>query len=414
MKTPMISIVRTIGPCAPLAMGLVVSLLLLAQQYPVVGAQPSPLHPAGTHLRYHVTNLGPFTAAAINNRGQVLLNRQTIKSPAGNGLEYDPGPDSFTRQTYLWQGGHRSQIGPFSGFESADGVGIDGVFLNNAGQVIGDIQIYGVSEQAPPNATLDASYFPYLWQSGHFQRLDTPRRDQSLTFPGQGERLLNDRGQVVLVTIDNGSSDSLAFPGGNVILWDHGRQQELGQPYPSGSSMVNALNNRGLIVGQDRSETSSGHAFCWQILGRGRGAGGHKRLQGRDLGTLGGRMSAAYDINDAGWIVGLSDTKENSTGRFEEHACLWHNGRVQDLGTLPGQTYSGAAAINSRGQIVGQSGSRAFLYQAGRMRDLNDLIPAGAGWVLTKAIALNDQGQIVGDGTFHGRAVSFLLTPTRN
>ena len=38
------------------------------------------------------------------------------------------------------------------------------------------------------------------------------------------------------------------------------------------------------------------------------------------------------------------------------HAFLWENGVTTDLGVLPGDEDSGAAAINNAGQIVGSSG----------------------------------------------------------
>ncbi|HEY3701676.1 MAG TPA: hypothetical protein VGL32_05420, partial [Acidimicrobiales bacterium] len=46
------------------------------------------------------------------------------------------------------------------------------------------------------------------------------------------------------------------------------------------------------------------------------------------------------------------------------------------------------------------------------MTDLNSLIPAGSGWVLDQARAINDAGQIVGWGTINGHEHAFLLTPT--
>jgi probable HAF family extracellular repeat protein len=53
-----------------------------------------------------------------------------------------------------------------------------------------------------------------------------------------------------------------------------------------------------------------------------------------DLGTLGGKDSLANEINDAGQIVGWSNTTpdENSAS----HAVLWENGESdpKDLGTL--------------------------------------------------------------------------------
>jgi hypothetical protein len=45
------------------------------------------------------------------------------------------------------------------------------------------------------------------------------------------------------------------------------------------------------------------------------------------------------------------------------------------------------------------------------MRDLNDLIPAGSGWELETARGINDNGWIVGEGTFNGEHRMFLLTP---
>ena len=45
------------------------------------------------------------------------------------------------------------------------------------------------------------------------------------------------------------------------------------------------------------------------------------------------------------------------------------------------------------------------------MEDLNDLIPAGSGWVLVEARGINYRGQIVGTGSINGHAHAFLLTP---
>jgi probable HAF family extracellular repeat protein len=46
------------------------------------------------------------------------------------------------------------------------------------------------------------------------------------------------------------------------------------------------------------------------------------------------------------------------------------------------------------------------------MRDLNGLVPAGSGWVLTEARAINDNGSIVGFGINpSGATHAFLLTP---
>ena len=58
-----------------------------------------------------------------------------------------------------------------------------------------------------------------------------------------------------------------------------------------------------------------------------------------DLGTLDGTETEAHLINNRGQVVGHSGS----------HAFLWEKGVMTDLGTLPGGDYSFAYAINERG-----------------------------------------------------------------
>jgi probable HAF family extracellular repeat protein len=97
------------------------------------------------------------------------------------------------------------------------------------------------------------------------------------------------------------------------------------------------------------------------------------------------------------------------------HAFLYEDGQMKDLGTLGGTTMSIANAINDSGQVVGTSGSRAFLYQNEEMIDLgNRLHPDNNGniWNLYSVSGINNEGRIVGAGRSSGgddRAL--LLTP---
>jgi hypothetical protein len=43
------------------------------------------------------------------------------------------------------------------------------------------------------------------------------------------------------------------------------------------------------------------------------------------------------------------------------------------------------------------------------MTDLNSLLPANSGWILSNATGINDSGQIVGVGTYNGQTQAFLL-----
>lgn len=134
-----------------------------------------------------------------------------------------------------------------------------------------------------------------------------------------------------------------------------------------------------------------------------------------DLGTLGGNGSEARGINDLGQIVGYAGRPDGVT-----HAFLRENGVMQDLGDLSvaEEVTSWARGINADGVVVGfsqvsaGSGFEAFVWEAGVMRNLNDLIPAGSGWALEQAAAINGSGQIVGEGTApNGEQRGFILTP---
>ena len=83
--------------------------------------------------------------------------------------------------------------------------------------------------------------------------------------------------------------------------------------------------------------------------------GGARELSITDLGTLRpGGFSVALGINARGQVVGES----NMAGLSGNHAFLWEDGRMTDLGTLGTSEifkHSEANGINARGQVVGQS-----------------------------------------------------------
>jgi probable HAF family extracellular repeat protein len=112
----------------------------------------------------------------------------------------------------------------------------------------------------------------------------------------------------------------------------------------------------------------------------------------RDLGTLGGTVTAAGDVNALGQVVGFS-----MTGEGYLHAFLWDRGTMTDLGTLGGEA-SYATAINDAGTVVGFSqishsrNSHAFIWRRGvGMKDLGTL-----GGEQSFAADVNDAGLVVG------------------
>ena len=118
-----------------------------------------------------------------------------------------------------------------------------------------------------------------------------------------------------------------------------------------------------------------------------------------DLGTLGGSYSSARAINSAGQVVGNSGMPggDPEDGLPNAHAFLWENGVMTDLGTLGGG-YSSAEDINDAGQVVGFSTTSSgvthgFLWDKGVMTDLGAL----SGDVsVSDAMGINPLGQVVG------------------
>lgn len=110
-------------------------------------------------------------------------------------------------------------------------------------------------------------------------------------------------------------------------------------------------------------------------------------------------------------IVGYSSKSSQQVA-----AVRWSSGTISTLGQLPGGPWSIAEDVNSAGVVVGGAKdsagvSRAVRWSGGSIVDLNTEIPAGSGWQLQSAAAINDNGWIVGSGVYNGVDRGFLLIP---
>jgi probable HAF family extracellular repeat protein len=144
-----------------------------------------------------------------------------------------------------------------------------------------------------------------------------------------------------------------------------------------------------------------------------------------DLGSLGGGLTSAYGINNNGQITGVSETtKKFKVMCFDptlkppcfvddQHAFLWSNGVMRDLGSLGGSESVGQA-INNSGEVAGWSyigdgnsedggTTHAFTHLNGQMTDLGTLLPGG----VSRASAINDSGAVAGASTPVGSGSPF-------
>jgi probable HAF family extracellular repeat protein len=184
------------------------------------------------------------------------------------------------------------------------------------------------------------------------------------------------------------------------------------------TSAATSINDRGVAVGisgdcdQAVGRFSAKHAVLWERNGRVR--------QLPDLG--GGAWQTPMDINNRGEVVGFGDGPEGIPGDLLSRAWYWRPGasRVRDLGTLEGNTSAQAFAINDRGQAVGISfggtgGTNAFLWENGRLKNLNHLVNIAPD-VLLSAQDINDDGEITGrvQDAATGQVLSFVAKPIRH
>ena len=132
-----------------------------------------------------------------------------------------------------------------------------------------------------------------------------------------------------------------------------------------------------------------------------------------DIGTLGGTSGGASYINGSGAVVGGSTL----AGDVTTHAFLWHHGRMSDLGTLGGNyTVAYAQWINDEGLVAGGTCTvdwypcHAVLWYKGTVTDLGTL--PGAMLDYSWAQSVNNRGQVAGSAiTATGEQHAVLWTP---
>jgi probable HAF family extracellular repeat protein len=313
--------------------------------------------------------------------------------------------------------GHFIKLGLCQTYSVIDLGNLDGPYINSPyGYAIGDTSASAINTKGQiVGVTVDpvSGYdHAFLYSGGVMKDLGTIAGDHN-----SYATAINDSGQVVGNSIVSYASGSQ-----NAFLYSDGLMQNLTVWLGTGYNEADGINDSGHVAG-----ASNGNPYLY--------SNGSVVY----LGSLGGGGGVGLGIDSSDQVIGWSYLASTY-----QHAFLYMNSSMQDLGTIPG-IGSGdhtvvASAINASGQIVGTdyadytlngflyidgvmqslgtdvrpkgindhgeivgwfapgSISHAFVYLNNSLYDLNNLIPANSSWVLNDAEGVNDSGQIVCNG----------------
>jgi len=392
-----------------------------------VGASASP------HQQYRVVILpvdggadsiepGYLFYAPLNDRGTVAVSGDTATPGALNGYTWTAGRQTdlqplpplgdFSASNFLYvnwinlwgvSAGFATRTDSDTGASvdnaviwTPDGTVLDlvgksnteshAVWINDLGEVSG-----WIASTTPDPCSFGTSLAQtegVIWQFGVMRRLGSLGGTDSY-----GE-FINDLGQVSgHAQTSTALNANTGCPPFDPFIWEDGIIKDINPGNFGGAEGgTNYLSNGGDAVGfgTQAGEIVS-HAFLWHK---------GKTVDLSAMGTLGGALNTATNVNDLAHVVGLNSTADNSA----ELAVLWRNGQFTNLSSLSGDDCSEPFRINNADQIVGASfscetgASHAFIWEHGQMLDLDTLIPSAAGIQLQFANWINDEGVIAAQG----------------
>ena len=361
---------------------------------------------------YTVTDLGTLSGNASwaygVNDSAIAVGRSHLSSG---------GPEAFR-----WEDGTISSLGKIWWTDGGKALGI-----SDTGMIVGSAAVGTGDNRAA-----------YALPGGSWQRLEDRLPAGSGWVLREAHDIVED-GTITGWGVYNGANRAFKMD------FDSGAISNLGTPGSLGVSYGKSIAQGGdqtLIVGDSGG---TGRGFFWSTM-----------TGMVDLGSIGGvgGYTAATDVSDliqmgetyyiggnvVGWAGSGFANKHHAFVIYpRNHLSLgmpddWYldldddgkNDLMLDIGTLAEDDFhhsSEALAMGDYGTIVGKSehdGSDglyhafvSFGFSSGdglALHDLNDMIPAGSGWILQEATDVNNHGQIVGTGLYNGQTRGFILT----
>lgn len=312
--------------------------------------------------------IGALALTSLSSHAASWYQAQVIESPTGHGFVHayalndngwvvGYGNFNGNNEAFLWRDGAAQALGqlPNSSYGGAYGI-------NQVGQIVGSS-----GSQAA------------IWQQGSVQALPG-------NAPNANGYAINNAGTIV------GSADSRA------VIWQNGQMQQLPTLASLTSSIALDISETGFVVGSGYTSAYTSNAWRWQ----------DGQLEQLNHGSA--RGAGATSVNDQGSAAGFVELGGNL-----DQASRWDGDALTLLDQLSGVNSARAYGINNTGLVVGTSfsgpGSRATLWEGSTAFDLTKRLSNGQEWDLWQAMDINNNGQIVGWGTYQGRYVSYLLTP---
>lgn len=337
----------------------------------------------GQAQTYSITDLGRLPgsmssyAYGINDNGDVA--GWSCSNTVGTG--------------FVWSNGTLKSIGWVPG-----GVPGSGLFAVNK-------QGWGVGVGDPKNAQTNG----ILWRNNALLEFDT---SASNLFP----HYITDTGVIVGDYTKGGSSGTTtpAFWTEDPSKPGRFRRTDL-VPVPGDTAHAEGANQSLIIVGSTQNQWQGTRGCLWN------NDGNHTAVV---LAPAPGDQTAeAEGVNDLGVACGFS-----WYGVYRTNPVIWsadpsHTPTI--LPVLPGTTHAWARGINNLGQVIGNggdvsgaggtgatTGATPVIWLNGQIYVLQSLLDSsGAGWKITDATAINNAGQIAGNGVHNGVASAFIMTP---
>lgn len=399
MKIGKISILTTLillmSMVGPIVSGAIVNASTALSQG---DKQPSADKVKNLSASYQIVDLGTLGgtqsfALDVNNNRQVTGNSLVTS---------DPGSTGSLLRAYLWMSASMTNLGPLPG--AGANRFARGYAVNDSGTVVGEF-----------NNDVSRAF---VYSGGTMTGLTRLAGDND---NGVAHDINNNN--VIVGISSNGTASrptQWAFNGTAFVPTDLGTIA--GTMTSTGRAW--AINESGTVAGLSQNAASTSQPTRW--------IGG----VATNLGSLGDgtRFGQAYGLNNNGLIVGASQTGQTVgilTGTTSTtvitRAFRWQDWAMTELPPFnlyvsPGNTgpetnyHSEAKDVNGAGLVVGNSQriasspAVATIWINGVPVDLDTLIPAGSGWTLRSAEGINNQGDIVGFGTFNGSSRAFMLT----